>query len=55
MEKDTEIFQTAPQKCFKLISLADFEDFALAAAGTGQQQTLFAGCFIKAAGQGQTI
>jgi hypothetical protein len=42
-------------KCFKSIQSANLQDFALAAAGAGQQQTLFAGRFIKAAGQGQTI
>jgi hypothetical protein len=41
--------------CFKSILSAHLQDFALAAAGAGQQQTLFAGCFVKAAGQGQTI
>jgi len=42
-------------KCFKLILSTHLQDFALAAARAGKQQTLFAGCFIKAAGQGQTI
>ncbi len=42
-------------KCFKSILSANLQDFALTAAGAGQQQTLFAGYFIKAAGKGQTI
>jgi hypothetical protein len=42
-------------KCFKSILSAHLQDFALATARAGQQQTLFAGRFIKAAGQGQTI
>jgi len=42
-------------KCFKSILSAHLQDFALAATGAGQQQTLFAGRFIKAAGEGQTI
>jgi hypothetical protein len=41
--------------CFKSILSAHLQNFALAATGASQQQTLFAGCFIKAAGQGQTI
>jgi len=42
-------------KCFKSIQSAHLQDFTLATARAGQQQTLFAGRFIKAAGQGQTI
>jgi len=41
--------------CFKSIQSAQLQDFALAALGAGQQQTLFAGRFIKAACQDRTI
>jgi len=40
---------------FQIALSTHLQDFALAAAGAGQQQTLFAGRFIKTTGQGQTI